>query len=371
VIIATTLLIALFQGSAEPQLDTESVVLSEQDQNIMRRFDGLPEDEQTRIATELQQQVLDLENPLCEAARLLLNDRKLRNAKKNDKGDLPAYSAAEFAPQLKLRTRTVKPGSRHWKSFVKSNFRQGLPDRSKLWDWDYGPNSLLQAPTRPPRDVVIDLLIGRWPLNGKLSAYAEGALDRDKDFDAAADYFAHAYRDRDGKVYQGISLFDIWSAQTTFGISDVESIAFMRKIAKNDRYVSPIPASKHNRIYKQIEAQFESYREYRSLRFAIAQRFVDPNGTLPVQFRGITATFDKAWVLMEHKPRRMAAFLERHTTRSEFLAAIAKDMPEPGKESEIAHWEAHWEARTTLSGLIRSTALDFLADEGLLGFRRR
>ena len=337
----------------------------------MRRFDTLPEEEQQRIATELQQQVLDLENPLCEAARLLLSDRKLRNVAQQPKGDLPAFDANEFAPQLKLRTRTVKPGSRNWKTFVKNNFRQGLPDRAKLWDWDYGKNVLLTVPVRPSRDIVIDLLIGRWPLNGKLSAYTEGALDRDNKLDASADYFAHAYRNRAGNVYQGIALYDIWSAQTTFGISDVESIAFMRKIAKDNSYVSPIPASQHNRIYKKIEAQFETYREYRSLHFAIAQRFVDPNGTLPVQFRGIVATFDKAWVLMEHKPRRMAAFLERYPSRSSFLAALAKEMPKPGKESEIAHWDAHWEARTTLSGLIRSTALDFLADEGLLGFRRR
>jgi hypothetical protein len=371
VIIAATLLIALFQGSAEPQLDTQSVVLSEQDQNIMRRFDSLEGDEQQRIATELQQQVLNLDNPLCEAARLLLNDRKLRNAKLVAKGALPAFDAKEYAPKLKLRTRTVKPGSRTWKKFVSKNFRQGLEDRSKLWDWDYANNALLQAPARPPRDIVIDLLIGRWPLNGKLSAYAEGALDRNTELDAAADYFAHAYRDRAGKVYQGIALYDIWNAQTTFGISDVESIAFMRNIAKDNRYVSPIPAKQHDRIYQKIEAQFEVYREYRSLHFAIAQRFVDPNGTLPLQFRGIADTFDKAWVLMEHKPRRMAAFLERYPSRSSFLAALAKEMPAAGEESEIARWELHWQARTVLPGLIRQTALDFLADEGLLGFRRR
>lgn len=337
----------------------------------MRRFDSLPEEEQQRIATELQQQVLNLDNPLCEAARSLLDDRKLRNAKQLNKGDLPAFDATEYAPKLKLRTRTVKPGSSNWKKFVSKYFRQGLVDRSKLWDWDYGNNSLLKSPARPARDIVIDLLIGRWPLDGKLSAYAEGALDRDKGLDVTADYFAHAYRSRSGKVYQGIALYDIWNAQTTFGISDVESIAFMRNIAKDNRYVSPIPASRHDRIYKKIEAQFEIYREYRSLHFAIAQRFVDPNGTLPLQLRGIAGTFDKAWVLMEHKPRRMAVFLERYPSRSLFLAAIAKEMPAPGKESEITHWEAHWQARTALPGLIRSTTLDFLTDEGLLGFRRR
>jgi len=371
VIIHATLLIAILQGSAELPQAQQEVVLSEQDQNILRRFDSLPEEEQQRIAIELQEAVLELEHPLCDAARSLLNDRKLRNAEQQRKGDLQVYSPQEYAPKLKLRTKTLKPTSKTWKTFEKRYFRNGLADRSASWDWDYGRNLLLKPGIRQPRDVVIDFLAGRWPQDGKVAAYAEGALDRDKDMDAAADYFAHAYRDRDGKVYQQIPLYEIWNAQTTFGISDVESIAFMRNVADDDRYVSPIPGKFHDRIYAQIEERFEIYRDYRSLRFAIAQRFVAPTGQLPVQFRGISETIDKAWVLMEHKPRRMAAFLERHPTRKLFLSALAEEMPAKGKEGELAHWAEHQEARATLPGIMRGAALEFLADEGLLGFRRR
>ena len=236
---------------------------------------------------------------------------------------------------------------------------------------DYGLNRLLKPPTRAPHDVVIDLLYGRWPQDGKLAAYAEGALDRNTGLDASADYFAHAYRDRDGKVYQGIPLFEIWNAQTTFGISDVESIAFLRLVVDDHSLQSPIPAKKHSGIYTQIEEYFEIYREYRSLRSALAQRFLDPNGVLPTQFQGITSNLDKAWVLMEHKPRRMAKMLERHPTRKSFLAGLSKELEALGSDKEVPHWAEHWQARSALPGLIRATTLDFLADEGLLGFRRR
>ena len=370
-IIQATLLIALFQGSAEPQRDTNALVLSELDQNILRRFDSLPEEEQLRIAEELQQEVLALDHPLCEAARSLLKDRKLKNVEQVRKGELALYSAEQYAPNLRLKTKFIKPTSKSWKSFVKRTFRNGLPQRESLWDWDYGQNLLRTPPQRAPRDIVVDFLVGRWPLDGKLAAYAEGALDRDNKLDATADYFAHAYRNRSGKVFQGITLYDVWNAQTTFGISDVEAIAFLRNVAKNSRHQSPLPASLHTAIYKEIEVQFEKFRDYRSLRHALAQRFLNPNGTLPVQFRGIAATLDQAWVLMEHKPRRMATFLDRHPTRKQFLAALAEQLPPPGKENTIKHWADHWQARTTLPGLMRGTALDFLGDEGLLGFRRR
>lgn len=337
----------------------------------MRRFDSLPDEEKQRIASELQQQIFEIEHPLCDAAQSLLDDRKLRNVAQVEKGALQIYDAAEYAPKLRLKTKILTEKSKTWKSFQKKFFPIGVPLRDHLWDWDYGLNQLLKPAARAPRDVVIDLLYGRWPQDGKLAAYAEGALDRNNGLDASADYFAHAYRDRDGKVYQGIPLFEIWNAQTTFGISDVESIAFLRLVVDDNRLKSPIPGKEHAGIYTQIEEHFEVYREYRSLRSALAQRFIDPNGVLPAQFRGIAANFDKAWVLMEHKPRRMAKMLERHPTRKSFLAGLAKELEAVGSEKEVPYWAEHWEARTTLPGLIRATALDFLADEGLLGFRRR
>ena len=369
-IMQATLLLALLQGGIEPQPNTSAALLSEQDQNIMRRFDGLPEEDQLRIADELQRQVLELHHPLCEAARALLNERKLSSLEALPKEGLQVYASDEYAPKLKLPTKLLEPTNKTWEKFFRRTFRNGIVDRSMLWDWDYGRNLPLKPPLQAPREVVIDLLCGRWPVQGKLAAYAEGILDRDGKWDAAADYFAHAYRDRAGRVYLGIPLYEVWNSQTTFGISDVESIAFMRLVAKDDRYVSPIPAALHDGIYKQIETQFEAYRDYRSLHHALAQRLVSPNGALPAQFAGIAETIDLAWVLMEHKPRRMAALLERNPTRQLFLAALAKEMPAVGKENELAYWAAHAEARTTLAGLLRSTALDFLSDEGLLGFRR-
>jgi len=366
-----TLLAALFQGTATPQPAAVDIVLSEQDQNILRRFDSLPEDEQQRISKELQQQLLELDHPLCEAAQAVLKDRKISKAKQVAKGPLQYYDAAEYAPKLKLKTKILKPSSKRWQSFQKKYYPRGLPDRSQYWDWEYGLNQLLMPPQRAPREVIIDLLYGRWPLDGRLAAFAEGAIDRNQSMDSTGDYFAHAYRDRSGYIYQGIPLYEIWNSQTTFGISDVESIAFLRLVAKDDRFQSPIPGTAHDGIYTQIEDQFEIYRDYRTLRHALAQRFVYPNGSLPLQFQDIAADLDKAWVLMEHKPRRMASFLERHPTRKSFLTALAKELEALGTDKEVPHWGEHWKARASLPSLLRSTALDFLTDEGLLGFRRR
>jgi hypothetical protein len=339
--------------------------------NILRRFDDLPAEEQERIALEVVDYVLEQEHPLCEAARKLLDDRRLRNVEKRPQTALSVYSAEEYAPALKLKTRVVKRDTKRWQRHQERYLRAGYRDHRTIWQWDYGNNLFRTQTDAKPRETLIAMMAGRWPDHGRLSAYAEGSLDRDRYFDADADYFEHAYRDRDGRVFDGIRLYDMWNAQLQFGISDVESIAFLRLIAKDERLVSPIPAKEHVGIYAQIKDRFTAYRGYRDLRHVLAERLLNPAFPTSRIYADILSDIDAAWILMGHSPRRMASFLQQNPTRAKFLSAVAKRKPKPGATDLSDSWKENLEARETLPPLIRTHTLDFLADEGLLGFHRR
>ena len=339
--------------------------------NILRRFDALPLEERERIAEELLPFVLGQDHPLCETTRSLLDDRRLRNAPVTPREALLAYSPKEYAPALNLKTKHVKVGTKTWARFRKRYLRSVTPNRYQAWAWDYSAHQFFASTSAKPRDTVIAMLAGRWPDSGKFSAFAEGSLDFERDFDPIADYFEHVYRDRDGKVYDEIRLYDTWGSQVTFGISDVESIAFLRNIEKSKRLQSPIAASEHDGIYKKIEVQFMAYREYRDLHHALAQRMVDPLGLVPRIYGEIAPNLDQAWILMGHSSRRMATFLKQHPTRKDFLGAVAKRVPKGDTALTKESWVKHQQARDTLPGHIRRYSLDFLADEGLTGFHRR
>lgn len=362
------LLLPLAQGPAmalpEPAPDS-------QEANILRRFDDLPVEEQERIAKELVESMLAVDHPMCEHARKLLDDRRLRNAEQRPQEPFPVFDADEYAPALKLKTKRLTEKSRKQKALVEKYLPHGRVDPSNTWSWDYGANILRTPLETRPREVVLSMLYGRWPSHGRLAAYAEGALDRDKDLDSTADYFHHNYRDRDGNVYPGVRLFDMWNSQLEFGISDVEAIAFLRRVDDNDNFVSPIPAKNHRGIYKRIKQQFERWREYHDLREVLAGRYLDPGAPVPRIYEEVIPELDAAWVLMGHSTRRMASFLDQNPTRKAFLAAVAKRKPKPGQEPTEGPWFEHSEARKGFAYLIRETTLDFLYEEGLLGFHRR
>lgn len=362
------LLLPIVQGPVTPVPEPPA---DSQEANIMRRFDDLPVEEQERIAKEIVEQMLAKEHPMCEHARKLLDDRRLRNVSMSPQTAFPLFDADEFAPALELKTKKLTTKSKKHKSLRERYLPHGLVSYAASWSWDYGSNSLRTPTAAKPRDVVLSMLYGRWPSHGRLAAYAEGALDRDKDFDITADYFDHTYRDRDGNVYTGIRLFEMWNSQLEFGISDVEAIAFLQRVDDNDNFVSPIPAKNHRGIYKRIKQQFERYREYHDLREVLARRYLDPAGPVPRIYEEVIPELDAAWVLMGHSTRRMASFLDQNPTRKAFLAAVAKRKPKPGQEPTEGPGFEHAQARATLPGVIREHALDFLYEEGLLGFHRR
>lgn len=362
------LLLSLAQVGASSILEPVSDSL---EGNILRRFDSLPLEERERIAEELVPFVLGQEHPLCETTLALLDDRRLRNATINPREALLAYSPKEYAPALKLKTKHVIVQTKTWESFRKRYLRTATPNRYATWAWDYSNNQFFEETRAKPRDTVIAMLAGRWPDSGKFSAFAEGSLDFEHEFDPIADYFEHVYRDRNGKVYDEIRLYDMWGSQVEFGISDVESIAFLRHIEGSDGLESPIAASEHDGIYEKIKARFAAYREYRDLHHALAQRMVDPNGSVPLIYGEVAPAFDQAWILMGHSSRRMATFLKQHPTRKEFLAAVAERVPKTEEGLNNETWAKHQEARNTLPGHIRAYTLDFLSGEGLTGFHRR
>ncbi len=348
----------------EPQTDSLEA-------NILRRFDALPPEEQQRIASELWHAELQSQHPLCLAARNLLEDVRLKNAPKRSKTELPVFSASRFAPALNLKTKKLTSQSSRWQRFFRKHFAADQPNRYAFWSWDYAQDSFATPTEVSPRQSLLAFLSGQWPESGKLSAYVEGSLDTNREMGALAAYFQHAYRDRSGRVYQEIRLYDLWNSQTEFGISDVEAIAFLREIVGNAKIQAPIPTSLHHSIYQKIKESFEEYRSYYQLRHVLAQRMLNPAGSVSRLYADIIDDLDAAWVLTEHRPSRMASFLALHPTRSDFLDAVAQRTPMEGPPREEEPWNSQQRARDTLPGVLRQTALEFLADEGLLGFHRR
>jgi hypothetical protein len=345
-----------------------------QETRILERFRDLPAEEQSRITGAIWAAALALEHPCSRSAARLAQHPRVSSAPTLDPDLGRAFAAAEFAPALGLKTKTWQPSDNTWRLLHRSFFgqRRPPPPAADLWAWDPGRDSLIR-PGQPPTPEleVLAALRGTWFPDARLRAWALGALDAQAELNPVADYFEHAYRNRDGGVYAGIRLWDVWDSGRTFEISDVEAIAWLRAIGGDSSTVSPIPGTRHLEIYARIKDSFAGWREHWTLRQALAARMLAPWERPDPLFAGAADALDAAWVLCEHDPERMNAWLAAHPSRDAFLASIAAESARLRQLPETpASWTAGWEARASLQSTLADSALTILRDEGLLGISR-
>ncbi len=346
-----------------------------QESLILERFRDLPAEEQERVTAAVWAAICAQDHPGCRAAAQLSLHPRVAAAPRLEPDPARAYAADEYAPALKLKTKVWQPDEGPWRTLHRSFFgqRKTPPPPPGRWRWDPGRDALIR-PAQPsaPEEDLLAALRGQWPPDGRVQAWALGALDAHPDRNPVADYFEHAYRNREGGIYSGIRLWDVWDSGRTFEVSDVEAIAWLRTIGQDGATVSPIPAARHPQIYARIKASFAEWRDYWTLRQALAVRMLAPWEHPDALFAGATATLDEAWLQCEHDPERMNALLAAHPGRDAFFQAVAAESARLRALPEApAAWSAGAAARSGLSARIAEAALQAVREEGLLGLRGR
>lgn len=334
------------------------------------RWEQFEEAEHREMAAAIEAYVFDAEHPKLRAmAAMRASETGPKTLRERD---LPVFDAREYAPALKLRTKTITRKKSSWKRFAK---KYGVdPDArpENDWVWSSGRQALLAPADSPPtsRARIESMLKGELPEPDFWLARIEAELDFDALIQESSAYFEHNYRDRGGNLYEGIALADLWAARREFGISDVESVAFLRDILGDDSIRSPIPSRLHNGIYALIREQFEEVREAQQLRRALAGSYLGIEDHVPLVLRGVMPRLDLAWALVDDEPARMRAWLEEHPTRMAFLASMEARIHARLQSDGISEQELA--ARPgSLSAQLASRAREGMRREGLMGLRGR
>ncbi|MAW59985.1 MAG: hypothetical protein CMJ94_04005 [Planctomycetes bacterium] len=334
------------------------------------RWEQFEAEDHRLMAASIEQYVLGSEHPKLRALAALLDPA--RAAKVLENSELPRFEAKEYAPALKLKTKVLQPSSSTWKRLAKRYGIDADALPSAHWRWSSGRQALLapDGERATPRARIESLLQGRLPEPESWLARIEAALDFDPLLQQSAAYFEHTYRDRDGRVYEGISLAMMWSSQREFGISDVEAVAFMRTILDDDSIRSPIPSRLHNGIYALIRDEYASVREAEQLRKALAAAFFHDHDRIPIVLRGVAPRLDLAWALVGDDPARMRAWLQEHPTRKAFLGSIEQRIAARLEADGISEQELATRPGA-ISAILALRAREGMAREGLMGFRGR
>ena len=338
-------------------------------ERILERFRSLPEADQDRILERFQEEALDLDCPTSRVLKELDAWRRENGIRTLDAEPSRNFEADRYAPALRLKTRILEAGDRAWRLQVERLFANlPVPDPYRTWSWSFGRSALIHpAGNAPDRVQRLAAWIEGWPASWMDSwiALAAGRLQADPDGDPVADYFEHHYRDRKGRVYAGIRLYDVWGTEREFEVSDVEAIAWLRTVAGEKDLQSPIPGRLHEPLYRRIEESYRVHREARSLREALALALLDPWSPPSARFRLAAPRLEEAWVRLGQDLEAMVGFLEEHPDAESFVEGVdrlASERRMPGGRYEAAA-AAHRAFPTLLARRVRA----ILREEGLLG----
>jgi hypothetical protein len=246
--------------------------------------------------------------------------------------------------------------------------KPGKPPVRKLvrgFVYDYASGELRRVTAQDePQRVLENALAGYPPRLDLCEALIERMLD-DGSQRKRAEAFAHAYSDRSGNVFPGITLFDAYSAGVEVEMPDVEVLGIVHVIFDDwDTWKAPIPGREQDPLYEKVIAEFTALHRHRTLRHAIAITFACGTDVLRDGYQGNLDNFHALWEDCSSTPEKLKARLPTPEKRSEFLEAWVKRCLE--KDSP---YRAGQNRRAVLDGnayAVRATVFHVLEEYGAL-----
>ncbi|MFH0943673.1 MAG: hypothetical protein V2A76_00590 [Planctomycetota bacterium] len=224
--------------------------------------------------------------------------------------------------------------------------------------WDLGADPA-------PEEKLLDYLGGYPPDADLLIAWPEGRFDHDRSLNKIADYFGHAYCDRDGNCYSEITIYDAFASQNQIEMSDVDVIAYARNVLHDSSYRSPIPADRRRQeLYDKIKDGFLLHYRSRVMTEAAANLFVNPETVLRSDHEGLRERLLVTFAMAQSDVDRIATSILKADTRDKFIV-ITDDLIEKDRKRLAAGYE--WSrARISSRWAIAREAYAVLREHGLL-----
>jgi hypothetical protein len=188
------------------------------------------------------------------------------------------------------------------------------------WMVDYGERTLVRLPGQnDPVRVFENGLLGMAPDWDLVEALVELRLD-DGSLQKSFQAFGHAYTDRWGGVYPGITLYDAHAALTTIEMPDVDALGILHDLVGDwQTYQSPVPAEQHAELYAKIEDLFRPLVRHRGLRTNLARTYLCGSAELRDSYRHNLDNFHALWDSVASDPASLRPQLPDDARWREYL----------------------------------------------------
>ncbi|MEY2786364.1 MAG: hypothetical protein RL277_2576 [Planctomycetota bacterium] len=174
-----------------------------------------------------------------------------------------------------------------------------------------------------PARIFANACRGYSPGHDQAEAVIERLLDDGRQ-QAALAAFAHAYTDRLGKAYPGITLYDAWASGADLEMPDVDTLGLYHTLkGSTSVYIAPIPGPKQEPLYKELGELFQPAHRHRGLRRALAACFLEAQPELRDGYGGLIGNFHMLWEEASSTPATLQPRLPESAAWRAWLDALA------------------------------------------------
>lgn len=254
------------------------------------------------------------------------------DGEERDRGTwLPAEPLPIFDPKLHCpaqpipRTR-LAPNSNAARAAAKKFKPKDTYDplrRVFAYDWTTGEIVTLTSEDDP--EVLFEnALLGLPPMIDLAEALVLRRLD-DGSERVALTAFMHAYTDRSGNVFPGVSLYDAWSSERQFEMPDVDTLGILHTVYDDWRsFKAPVPGGKQKKLYDKIGEAYIAARRHRGLREAVAANYLR-GAAIPNDLYGESGiAFNALWEDCNGVPEDFAKDLPSAKRWKKYMEKLAK-----------------------------------------------
>lgn len=279
----------------------------------------------------------------------------------------PYYDPATHAPAQPIQRKGLSPSSSAVNK-KREEFFFRVPERKldSAWVYDYGARELRRTQRLDdPERLFKNALLGFRPDLDLAEALVEMQLDNGAEQESAV-AFAHAYTDRLGGVYTGLTLYDAWASGARMEMPDVDTLGVLHDLKDDWRsYTAPVSGPKQKPLYDEVGELFQPIHRHRGLRYAMALSYLSG---YPVLRDGYGPNLDRLhalWDTHESTPDKLKKDLPKVKNWESFLTKWVKKVDKSKKLLEAGqtrrdtlHTDSLWVRHTMISVMLRAEVLE-------------
>jgi len=204
-----------------------------------------------------------------------------------------------------------------------------IPPRAlqSAWEYDYATRELRRLPgENEPERIFANGLLGMPPQWDLAEALVERTLD-DGSLQQTFQAFAHAYTDRSGGVYPGITLYDAHASRADIEMPDVDCLGVIHELLGDwDTWKSMVPEAQHASLYARVGDLFRDAHHHRGLRHNLARTYLCAATELRDGYENHLDRFHALWESAHSDPNELAPLLPNPSGWYDFLQGWSDEL---------------------------------------------